>query len=103
MPPDGITQLCVNFYDEDVIDYASKVLFELCGGPGREGRHRKRQGERKKVSTMSDVISLTQRRHNKLPVKFVSFDLGSLPPVSFDNIDVCVLLTRMARMQAALI
>ena len=100
MPPDGITQLCVNFYEEDAIDYASKVLFELCGGPGREDRHRKRQGERKKVSTMGDIISLIQRRHNELPVKFVSFDLGNLPPVSFDNIDVCVLLTRMERMQA---
>ena len=100
MPPDGIIQLCVNFYEEDAIDYASKVLFELCGGPGREDRHRKRQGERKKVSTMGDIISLIQRRHNELPVKFVSFDLGNLPPVSFDNIDVCVLLTRMERMQA---
>ena len=100
MPPDGITQLCVNFYEEDAIDYALKVLFELCGGPGREDRHRKRQGERKKVSTMGDIISLIQRRHNELPVKFVSFDLGNLPPVSFDNIDVCVLLTRMERMQA---
>ena len=56
-PPVGITQLCVNFYNEDAIDYASKVLFELCGEPDREDRHRKRQGERKKVSTMSDIIS----------------------------------------------
>ena len=70
------------------------------GGPGREDRHRKRQGGRKKVSTMGDIISLIQRRHNELPVKFVSFDLGNLPPVSFDNIDVCVLLIRMERMQA---
>ena len=49
---------------------------------------------------MGDIISLIQRRHNELPVKFVSFDLGNLTPVSFDNIDVCVLLTRMERMQA---
>ena len=99
MPPDSISQLCVSFYEYDVVENASKVLFELCGSANRADRYRRRQGERKKLETLRDIMALIQRRNNELPVTFVALDLSNLPPVSFDNIDVCVLLSRMEQMK----
>ena len=99
MPPDSICQLCVSFYEYEVVENASKVQFELCGSANRADRYRRRQGERKKLETLSDIMALIQRRNNELPVTFVALDLSNLPPVSFDNIDVCVLLSRMEHMK----
>ena len=56
-------------------------------------------GERKKLETLRDIMALIQRQINDLPVTFVALDLSNLPPVSFDNIDVCVLLSRMEHMK----
>ena len=88
MPPDSISQLCVSFYDNEVVENASKVLFELCGSANRADRYRRRQGERKKLETLRDIMALIQRQINDLPVTFVALDLSNLPPVSFDNIYV---------------
>ena len=99
MPPDSISQLCVSFYDNAVVENASKVLFELCGSENRADRYRRRQVERKKLETLREIMALIQRRNNELPVTFVALDLSNLPPVSFDNIDVCVLLSRMEHMK----
>ena len=90
MLPDSIIQLCINLYGDDVIEHSSKSLFELCADPGnRVDRYRRRQGDRKKLESMRDIIDLIQRRGNMLPVTFVASDLSNLPPVSLDNIDVC--------------
>ena len=99
MPPDSVTQLCIGFYDDQVIERASKLLFEMCGSGSREDRYRRRQGEHKKMGTMRDIIALVQRRNNELPVTFVAHNLSNLPPVTFDSIDVCVLLSRMEHMR----
>ena len=102
MPPDIIGQLCGRFYDDETVEQASKVLFELCASSGnrvREDRYRRRQGSRKKAETLKDIMALIQRRNNELPVTFVALDLSNLPPVSFDNIDVCGLLSRMENLK----
>ena len=99
MPPDSVTQLCIGFYDDQVIERASKLLFEMCGSGSREDRYRRRQGEHKKMGTMRDIIALVQMRNNDLPVTFVAHNLSNLPPVTFDSIDVCVLLSRMEHMR----
>ena len=99
MPPDSVTQLCIGFYDDQVIERASKLLFEMCGSGSREDRYRRRQGEHKKMGTMRDIIAPVQRRNNELPVTFVAHNLSNLPPVTFDSIDVCVLISRMENMR----
>ena len=48
---------------------------------------------------MRDIIALVQRKNNELPVTFVAHNLSNLPPVTFDSIDVCVLLSRMEHMR----
>ena len=91
MPPDSVTQLCMGFYDDHVIE----LLFELCGSGSREYRYHRRQGGHKKMETMMDIIALIQRRNNEMPITFVAHNLSNLPPVIFDSIEVCVLLSRM--------
>ena len=102
MPPDSIGQLCGRFYDDETVEQASKILFELCASSGnrvREDRYRRRQGSHKKAETLKDIMAFIQRRNNELAVTFVALDLSNLPPVSFDNVDVCVLLSRMETMK----
>ena len=100
MPPDSVGQLCGRFYEDETVEQASKVQFELCASSGnREDRYRRRQGCRKKAETLKDIMALIQRRNNEMPVTFVALDLSNLPPVSFDNVDVCVLLSRMENMR----
>ena len=36
MPPDIIGQLCGRFYDDETVEQASKILFELCASSGNE-------------------------------------------------------------------
>ena len=55
MPPDSVTQLFVGFYEEEIIECASKLL---CGSGNREDRYRRRQGEHTKMGTMRDSIVL---------------------------------------------
>ena len=96
MPPDSIGQLCGRFYDDETVEQASKILFELCASSEnrvREDRYRRRQGSHKKAETLKDIMAFIQRRNNELAVTFVALDLSNLPPVSFDNVDVCVLLS----------
>ena len=40
-----------------------------------------------------------QRRNNEVPVTCVAHNLSKLPPVTFDSIDVCVLLSRIEHMR----
>ena len=70
MPPDIIGQLCGRFYDDETVEQASKILFELCASSGnrvREDRYRRRQGSRKKAETLKDIMALIQRRNNEPP------------------------------------
>ena len=53
MPPESITQLCTSFYDDDTIETAARLIFDLCADPNnREDRYKKRQGDRKKLEFM---------------------------------------------------
>ena len=101
MPPDSITQMCTSCYDDDTIETAARLIFDLCADPNnREDRYKRRPGDRKKLEFVQDIISLIQRRGNALTVDLVMQDLSNLPPVSFDNIDVSVVLSKIERMKA---
>jgi hypothetical protein len=96
MPPDTIVQLCTSFYSEDELCDASSKLFSLCADENDPTqRYRKRKGENKKKTTMEDIISLVQKKNNMLNVTFCAVDLMKLPPISFNNLDVSLLLAQI--------
>ena len=55
-----------------------------------EHRNQQEEGRHKR-----GIIALVQRRNNEVPVTCVAHNLSKLPPVTFDSIDVCVLLSRI--------
>ena len=44
---------------------------------------------------MKDIVSLFTRKHDSITVSFVAADLGKLPPIGFNNLDVCTLLAQI--------
>ena len=97
MAPDTIVQLCSSFYEETEIDSAKALLYDLCADrDDRQDRMIKRSsGPRKKALSMMDILSLFTRKHDSLTVSFVAADLGKLPPIGFNNLDVCTLLAQI--------
>ena len=97
MAPDTIVQLCSSFYEETEIDSAKAILYDLCADrDDRQDRMIKRSsGHRKKSLSMKDIVSLFTRKHDSITVSFVAADLGKLPPIGFNNLDVCTLLAQI--------
>ena len=97
MAPDTIVQLCSSFYNESEIDIAKALLYDLCADhDDRQDRMIKlSSGPRKKALSMKDIVSLFTRKHDSITVSFVAADLGKLPPIGFNNLDVCTLLSQI--------
>jgi len=94
MPPVTLVQLCSQFYTDEEIIAASKLLYDTCA-VNDDPRHRKRQGVNRKKATMEDIVSLIERKGGDLKVSFVALDVNNLPAVSFDSLDVSVLLSKI--------
>ena len=99
MAPDTIIQLCTSFYSEADIDTAKVLLFDLCADhDDRQDRTIKRaSGPKKKQLSLKDIVSLFTRKHDAITtrVTFVAVDLGKLPPIGFNSLDVCTLLSQL--------
>ena len=99
MAPDTIVQLCASFFSEADIARAKVLLFELCADQDdREDRMIKRaSGPKKKQLSLKDIVSLFTRKHDAITarVTFVAVDLGKLPPIGYNSLDVCTLLSQL--------
>ena len=74
----------------------AQKLFERCANHNdRQDRLIKRSGPNKKRHNLEDIISLLMRKQYVLPVIFVAKDLGNLPAIGFDKIDVSMLLIKL--------
>ena len=58
----------------------------------------------KKQPSLKDIVSLFVRKHDAINAKlcFAAADLGRLPPIGFDSIDVCTLLAQLQATMADL-
>ena len=92
LPNDAIVQLCTNFYSEDTLRNAQKILENRCKENSK--RWKKRKGPSMKQYTVEDIIAYLETDHD-LGVTFVAADLSLLPPIGFQNVDVCSLLSRL--------
>ena len=62
---------------------------------------RKRIGPKRSAQNIDDIIRLLQEKGTDTPT-FVARDLGKLPPVTFDSIDVSALLHSIRQNEAAI-
>ena len=86
MPLVTVVQRCSQFYSDEEIVAASKLLHDTCA-VNNDPRHRKRQGANRKKATMEDIVSLIQRKGG---------DLRS--PLSLWILAICLLLVLTALM-----
>ena len=97
LPSETIVQLCSKHYRTDEIETAKKKLYEVCP---TDTRVLNRKGPKKNVQNLDDVV----KRLNELDPEsevipcFVARDLGNLPPITFNSIDVSVLLAKIESM-----
>ena len=97
LPSETIVQLCSKHYRTEEIEIAKKKLCEVCP---TDTRVLNRKGPKKNVQNLDDVV----KRLNELDPEsdvipcFVARDLGNLPPITFNSIDVSVLLAKIESM-----
>ena len=98
LPPETIVQLCVNTYNASEIECLKKLLFQLLSDPGTQTRNVKRKGEKKNRDNIDDIIRLLQEKGEDVP-QSAAVDLIRLPPITFDSVDVSVLLNSIKEME----
>ncbi len=86
-------------YNEQEIKRAKKTLFDLCGRDTL--RNISRQRDRVSEKNIEDMIKLLQSMGTDIPV-FVGRDLSRLPQITFDSLDVSVLLAKINKTQTEL-
>ena len=96
LPPTTIKQLCVSTFTEDDIEKSKNLLYDICETTDRKI---KRKGPEKSNSNLDDIIKFLMEHEDELP-KFAALDLTKLPPITYNSIDVSVLLNDITKVQA---
>ena len=96
---DTLIKLCVDTYHEKEIQASKDLLFSLICDKNAATTFIKRRGSKinvsRSVNNMRDMIQLlTEKGDIEMPI-FVAKDLGKLPPITFDHLDVTVLLNKI--------
>ena len=94
-----IVKLCSEKYEDEEIEDAKDLLFSMVHKDGDSTKFVKRRGgkvsESKSEKNLNDIYQLLQEKGTEELPQFVALDLGNLPPITFNNIDVTVLLTEI--------
>ena len=96
---DTIVKLCSETFTEADTKTSKDLLFGILHDEADQtmfkNRRHTKANESKTVKNLGDIYQLLQEKGtNDLP-KFVAHDLSKLPPITYENIDVSVLLTKM--------
>ena len=109
MPFETIVKLCSDFYSGEEIHSAKELLWELVISVIFPSRKDLRLIRRKSTSTgsknradMEDILKALQvcDRESVILPKFYAVDLGNIPPVSVEHLDMSVLLSQFGMMQS---
>ena len=105
MDVDTLIKLCVNTFDENEIEASKDILFNILRDETDSTALIKRRGSKvgdsKSLNNMRDMCQLLQEKGDVEIPRFVAHDLGKLPPIHFDHIDVTVLLNKIQNVNMA--
>ena len=91
--------LCTEKYSEKDIEHSKDLLFAMLHSDGDSTTLVKRRSsklsESKSVKDLRDIYQLLQEKGTDELPPFVALNLGNLPPITFDHIDVTVLLNEI--------
>ena len=101
---ESIVKLCSEKYSEKDIEDAKELLFSMVHKDGDLTTFVKRRAgkvsESKSVKNLHDIYQLLQEKGAEDLPQFVALNLGNLPPITFNNIDVTVLLHEIENVKA---
>ena len=97
-----IADLVIKKYDESSISNAKSLLQEKCVG-GPQELLRLRRGENKKIKDVEDIIAFAAVCPTENRPRFVVGDLRKLPQISFDYVDVSVVLQELLQVKTKMV
>ena len=86
-----VIKLCVDTFHESVIETSKDLVFKLLHDVSNSTAFSRRKNKgpgTKSVKNVRDIWLLLEEKGDAKMPKFVAHDLGKLPPVNFDHIDV---------------
>jgi hypothetical protein len=93
MPYDTIVKLCMDVYNDEEVEDAKTILFDLC--MTESGRRITRKGTEKRKHNLHDILNLLHKSEpNDVPC-FAARDLSKLPPIHYNHMDMSVILKEM--------
>ena len=94
-----LIKLCTEKYSEKEIENSKDLLFSMLHNAGDfttlVKRRSSKVSESKSVKGLRDIYQLLQEKGTDELPPFVALNLGNLPPITFDHIDVTVLLNEI--------
>lgn len=104
LDPNFLIKLCKEKYKPKEIEKAKQLVFDLLTSEDDPTKFKKRNHSKtsddKPTKDINDIFQLLQEKGTKQWPQFVALDLSKLPPISFDSMDVSVLLTTLQRVYA---
>ena len=97
MSQDEIVLVATSTFDSKWIEASKKTLFELC--PNSKQRCVAFKGNQKDANNIKSCLKVLNECGENIP-RFVSHYLDDLPPVTFNNVDVSNLLSKMERLHS---
>lgn len=94
-----VIKLCVEYFEENEIEASKDLLYNslhtISNSTAFVKRRNASRSDSKSVKNIRDIWMLLQEIGDAPSPKFVAHDLGKLPPIGFDNIDVTVLFKKI--------
>ena len=105
---DVLTRLCLNMNDKE-IEAAKDVIFNHLHDKNDDTKFKTRRNRQiakpdsksKKEKNLADIFCLLEEKGDKNLPDFVALDLGKLPPITYDSMDVTVLLRKIDNLECS--
>lgn len=96
---ESLVRLCSETYSENDTKVSKDLVFGLLHNESDStkliNRRNSKLSESIKVKNIRDILQLLQEKGTADLPQFVALDLGNLPPITFDHIDVTALLSQI--------
>ncbi len=99
MSQENIIMLCLRIYSTEEVYRAKDLLYKVAKDAGRNIKHMKDDKDKK---NLQDMMKVLQETGGDIPL-IVASKLCKLPPVDFNNIHVCALLSKIQQTQEELL
>ncbi|XP_070554548.1 uncharacterized protein [Ptychodera flava] len=90
---DVLVKLCCEQFNDEEVEFAKKILFDLCATD--QSRFIKRQGQNKRTNNVLDIIRMVHECESAELPCFVAKDLCRLPAVDITHVDISVILKEL--------